>query len=246
MGPIHDGCSTTWQRSLPLLAIIYGHVHNMRAAPEPGNMKAVSTSGEYSASGASGDPVDLHRLLIDRVQDYAIFALDPDGYVLTWNTGAERLKQYAPDEIIGKHFSTFYPPQDIAAGKPEWELDVATETGRVEDEGWRLRKDGTRFWANVLITALRDDAGALVGLAKVTRDLTERRRNEEALRLSEQRFRLIVQSVRDYGIFMLDTRGHIVSWNEGAQQIKGYTADEIIGKHFSVFYPEEDQAKPPW
>src|SRR5688572_4159563 len=151
----------------------------MRTGGTAGNMKAVSTSGEYSAGGASGDPVDLHRLLIDRVQDYAIFALDPDGFILTWNTGAERLKQYKPDEIIGKHFSIFYPDEALAAGKPAWELEVATETGRVEDEGWRLRKDGTRFWANVLITALRDDQGRLVGFAKVTRDLSERRTSEE-------------------------------------------------------------------
>src|SRR5688572_28812073 len=147
----------------------------MRAARAAGNMKAVSTSGEYSASGASGDPVDLHRLLIDRVQDYAIFALDPDGYVLTWNSGAERLKLYAPEEIIGKHFSTFYTPEDLAGNKPARMLEVARETGKVEDEGWRLRKDGSRFWANVLITAMRDDRGRLVGFAKITRDLTDRR-----------------------------------------------------------------------
>ena len=151
----------------------------MRAVRQTGTMKAVSTSGEHAARGATGDPVDLHRLLIDRVQDYAIFALDPDGYVLTWNTGAERLKGYAPEEIIGKHFSAFYPPEDVASGKPARYLEVATETGRVEGEGWRLRKDGTRFWANVLITALRDDSGRLVGFAKVTRDLTERRTAEE-------------------------------------------------------------------
>jgi PAS domain S-box-containing protein len=196
------------------------------------------TGGEHIVPETS----ELHRLLVERVRDYAIFALDPRGYILTWNSGAERLKGYRPEEIIGKHFSTFYPPDALAAGKPEWELEVATRTGFVEDEGWRVRKDGSRFWADVLITALRDDAGELIGFAKVTRDLTERRRVEEDLRKSEQRFRLLVESVRDYAIFMLDPTGHIATWNEGAQRINGYRPDEAIGRHFSVFYPREDLA----
>jgi PAS domain S-box-containing protein len=187
---------------------------------------------------------DLYRLLVDRVLDYAIFALDPDGYILTWNAGAERLKGYAPGEIIGQHFSIFYPEKDVLDDKPGNELRIAIETGKVEDEGWRIRKDGSRFWANVLITALRDDEGKLLGFAKVTRDLTARRAAEESLRESEQRFRLLVQSVQDYAIFLLDPSGRIATWNEGAQRIKGYAADEIIGKHFSIFYPEEDAGKP--
>lgn len=187
---------------------------------------------------------DLYRLLVDRVIDYAIFALDPEGYILTWNAGAERLKGYAPEEIIGKHFSTFYTEEDLANNKPANELRTAIETGRVEDEGWRVRKDGTLFWANVLITALRDDDGKLLGFAKVTRDLTLRKSNEEALRDSEERFRLLVQSVQDYAIFMLDPDGNVATWNEGAERIKGYTADEIIGKHFSIFIPPEDSGKP--
>ncbi len=205
-----------------------------------------------TAEGAAdGTPVsvhqdvsDLHRLLIDRVVDYAIFALDTRGFILSWNAGAERLKGYKPDEIIGRHFSTFYGPEDMAEDKPGRELRIAIETGRVEDEGWRLRKDGSRFWANVLITALRDDEGNLVGFAKVTRDLTIRRAAEETLRASEERFRLLVQSVQEYAIFMLDPSGHITTWNEGAERIKGYTADEIMGKHFSIFYPPEDKDKP--
>jgi PAS domain S-box-containing protein len=192
--------------------------------------------------------LDLYRLLIESVSDYAIFALDPTGHILTWNPGAQRFKGYAASEIIGKHFSIFYPQEDLDTGKPWWELEVAARDGRFEDEGWRLRKDGTPFWANVVITALRDDTGELVGYAKVTRDLSERRRAEEALRESEERFRLLVQSVRDYGIFMLDPGGHIASWNEGAQHIKGYTENEILGQHFSVFYPREDveAGKPDW
>jgi hypothetical protein len=185
---------------------------------------------------------DLHRLLVDRVSDYAIFALDAQGYILTWNAGARRLKLYTPEEAIGKHFSIFYPPEDIASRKPERELEVAIATGQVEDEGWRIRKDGTRFWANVLITALRTDDGRLLGFAKVTRDLTERRAAEEEIRQSEERLRLLVQSVKDYAIFMLDPNGIVSTWNLGAERIKGYTAEEIIGTHFSVFYPPEGVA----
>ena len=183
---------------------------------------------------------DIHRLLVESVRDYAIFALDRGGYVLTWNAGAERLKGYTKAEIIGKHFSVFYPPQRAAAGDPEEELRTAATVGRYEEEGWRVRKDGSQFWANVVLSALHDEEGTLIGFTKVTRDLTERRRAEESLRQSEERFRLIVQSVRDYGIFMLDPTGHVESWNLGAENIKGYTADEIIGKHFSTFYPQED------
>lgn len=137
-----------------------------------------------------GRPHDLLRLLVEAVTDYAIFALDPQGYILTWNPGARRFKGYTADEIIGHHFSIFYPPEDIEAGKPDWELVVAADVGRFEDEGWRLRKDGSRFWANVVITALRDENGEVVGYGKVTRDLTERRAAheralEDARRLAE-------------------------------------------------------------
>lgn len=196
---------------------------------------AAGTSSVMEGSG-------LYRLLVDSVLDYAIFALDPAGHILSWNAGARRLKGYRPEEIIGKHFTIFYPPEDVARGKTTIELQIATRAGRVEDEGWRIRKDGTRFWANVVITALRDHNGTLVGFAKVTRDLTERRSAEEALRLSEERFRTLVQGVRDYAIFMLDPQGRVASWNDGAERIKGYTAGEIIGRHFSTFYPSADVA----
>jgi PAS domain S-box-containing protein len=197
---------------------------------------------------AVAEGAGLHRLLVDSVRDYAIFALDAEGNVLSWNAGARRLKGYEPEEIIGRHFSSFYPEVDKQAGKPEWELETAAREGSVEDEGWRIRKDGTRFWANVVITALRDEAGTLVGFAKVTRDLSERRRAEEMLRQSEERFRLLVQSVRDYAIFMLDPDGHVMSWNAGAERINGYTPEEIVGRHFSTFYPPADleAGKPAW
>ncbi|HVQ33849.1 MAG TPA: PAS domain S-box protein [Lysobacter sp.] len=181
----------------------------------------------------------IFRRLVEDVPDYAIFLIDPDGYVRTWNTGAARLKGYAADEIIGRHFSVFYPQDAIDRGWPAHELHVARETGRFEDEGWRLRKDGTRFWANVVLTRILDDDGSVLGFSKITRDLSARREHEELLRRSEERFRLMVEGVRDYAIFMLDPDGHVASWNAGAQQAKGYAADEIIGQHFSLFYPPE-------
>jgi PAS domain S-box-containing protein len=136
------------------------------------------------------------RLLVESVKDYGIFILTPEGIVDTWNVGAERLKGYSASEIVGKHFSVFYPPDDIAAGKCEMELDVASRVGRFEDEGWRLRKDGTPFWANVVITALRDDAGKLIGFAKVTRDLTERKQAEETQRALAAETAMLVEKAR--------------------------------------------------
>ena len=177
---------------------------------------------------------EVFRLLVDSVADYAIFLLDPEGMVSSWNPGAERLKQYKAEEIIGRHFSVFYTQHDLEAGKPAHELRVAGETGRFEDEGWRVRKDGSRFWANVVITRLCDERENLIGFGKITRDITERR-------AEELRFRMLVESVLDYGIFLMDTSGHITSWNVGAERIKGYSAEEVAGKHFSMFYTEEDR-----
>jgi PAS domain S-box-containing protein len=183
------------------------------------------------------------RLLVESVKDYGIFTLDTQGYITSWNEGARRIKGYEAHEIIGSHFSRFYPPEDVAAKKPEWELEQAIKDGRVEDEGWRLRKDGTRFWADVIITALVDpDTGELRGFGKVTRDLTERKHAEERLRQSEEQFRLLVERVEEYAIFMLDPTGHIVTWNTGAEKIKGYAVEEIVGEHFERFYTPEDRA----
>ena len=210
--------------------------------PTEGAQDAAVYATDRERGLAPGESAGLYRLLVESVHDYAIFALDPTGCILTWNAGAERFKGYRPEEIIGKHFSTFYTPEDLARGRPAEELILAERDGRVEDEGWRVRKDGSRFWANVVITALRNSSGKLVGFAKVTRDLTERRAAEERLRLSEQRFRLLIDNVRDYGLFNLDLAGNIISWNTGAERITGYGATEIIGKHFSVFYPEADVA----
>ncbi|OAI41435.1 hypothetical protein AYO40_03225 [Planctomycetaceae bacterium SCGC AG-212-D15] len=179
------------------------------------------------------------RLMVESVQDYALFMLDPEGHVVTWNTGAQRLMGYAAEDIIGQHFSRFIPPEDVATGKPARELEVAASTGRYEEEGWRVRQDGSRFWANVVLTAMRDEAGVLRGFAKVNRDLTQRKEAEEALRQSEERFRLLVEGTKDYAIFLLDPQGHVSSWNPGAQRFKGWKAEEIIGQHFSKFYPQE-------
>jgi PAS domain S-box-containing protein len=190
--------------------------------------------------GVQGD--ERFRILVNSVKDYAIFMLTPEGEVATWNTGAERLKQYSADEIIGRHFSTFYTAEDLAAGKPARELEQAIADGRVEDEGWRLRKDGTRFWASVIITPLYDSSGNLTGFGKVTRDLTERRAAEEHLRASEEQFRLLIERVEEYAIYLLDPHGRIMSWNSGAEKIKQFSAAEIVGKNFACFYTAGDVA----
>jgi PAS domain S-box-containing protein len=183
-----------------------------------------------------------YRLLLDAVTDYAIYMLDETGVVTSWNTGAQRFKGYDASEIIGKHFSLFYGEKDRRDGLPARALEIAVREGKFENEGWRIRKDGTRFWAHVVIDPIRDRAGRLIGYAKITRDLTERREAEERFKRSQEQFRLLVQSVTDYAIYMLEVDGTISSWNLGAERIKGYSADEIIGEHFSRFYTPEDRA----
>jgi PAS domain S-box-containing protein len=190
---------------------------------------------------ASKSSEGRYRMLIDAVIDYAIYMLDPDGTVTSWNPGARRFKGYNASEIIGENFSRFYTEEDRKTGLPQRALQTAEREGKFEQEGWRVRKDGTRFWAFVVIDPIRDSAGRLVGFAKITRDLTERRRAEAALRESEEQFRRLVQGVTDYAIYMLNSTGYISSWNLGAQRIKGYAPEEIIGQHFSRFYTEEDQ-----
>ncbi|MBY5763273.1 PAS domain S-box protein [Rhizobium leguminosarum] len=181
------------------------------------------------------------RLLVDAITDYAIYMLSPEGIVTSWNTGAQRFKGYKPSEILGEHFSRFYLEEDRAAGIPERALATAVEHGRFEGEGWRRRKDGSRFWAHVIIDPIRHPSGDLIGYAKITRDLTERRAAENAIRQSEEQFRRLVQGVSDYAIYMLDPEGNVSSWNFGAERIKGYRPQEIIGRHFSTFYTPEDR-----
>ncbi|WP_053080619.1 hybrid sensor histidine kinase/response regulator [Methylobacterium variabile] len=182
-----------------------------------------------------------YRLLVEAITDYAIYMLDCDGYVTSWNPGARRFKGYEADEIIGRHFSTFYTDAERAEGVPARALEEAARTGRFEREGWRVRKDGAQFWAHVIIDPIRSPDGDLVGFAKITRDLSERRAAEAKLRESEHQFRLLVQGVTDYAIYMLNARGEVASWNAGAQRIKGYAPDEIIGRHFSDFYTQADR-----
>jgi PAS domain S-box-containing protein len=187
-----------------------------------------------------------YRLLVEAITDYAIYMLDPDGVVTSWNAGAQRFKGYTPSEIIGLHFSRFYSEEDRAAAMPAKALETAAREGKFEGEGWRIRKDGTRFWAQVVIDPIRTSSGDLIGYAKITRDLTERRAAELALRQTQEQFRLLVQGVTDYAIYMLDPTGKVTSWNLGAQRIKGYLPGEIIGQDFSRFYtPEDLQAHEP-
>ena len=184
-----------------------------------------------------------YRLLVEAVTDYAIYMLDETGVVTSWNPGARRFKGYEAGEIIGQHFSRFYTPQDREIGLPARALATAAREGKFEGEGWRVRKDGTHFWAHVVIDPVRSPSGELIGFAKITRDLTERRKSEATLRSSEEQFRLLIQAVTDYAIYMLDAGGHVASWNQGAQRIKGYLPDEIIGQHFSRFYTPDERAR---
>jgi PAS domain S-box-containing protein len=200
-----------------------------------------ATSLEESAppSATSKAPVEAlratgesFRLLVESVVDYGIFMLDPEGHVVTWNAGAERIKGYRANEIVGQHFSRFYPPEDIEAGKPARELIVASAEGRYEEEGWRVRKDGSWFWANVVITALRDQTGGLRGFAKVTRDLTERRLAEANLQRYESLLRAVLHTL-PVGLLVTDREGHILFSNDAAGRLWGdlREGDDMIERY---------------
>ncbi len=198
-----------------------------------------------------------YHQMIDEVEDYAIILLDETGHILHWNKGAERIKGYRADEIIGKSFTIFYPEKQKSEGLPFRLLEEARSRGKVNHEGWRVRKDGSEFWGSVSITALHDTTGAVIGFSKVTRDLTERKLAEDELRrstealekrtkeleVSEDRYHKMIDEVQDYAIIMLDKEGKIQNWNKGAEKIKGYKASEIIGKSFTIFYPKEDEVR---
>jgi len=183
---------------------------------------------------------DPFKLLVQSIVDYAIYLLDPTGIVTSWNAGAERIKGFQTEEIVGKHFSIFYTEEDRKAGVPQQVLETARREGKFEGEGWRVRKNGSRFWASVVVDRINDKNGKLIGFAKITRDMTEKRRTEQALLEAERRFRILIQGVTDYAIFMLDPEGRVTNWNAGAQRIKGYSPEEIVGEHFSRFYTPED------
>lgn len=191
---------------------------------------------ENGAPGFGRSDAEHFRLCVNGVADYAICVLTPDGHIKSWNAGAQRFNGYTAEEIIGQHFSRFYTEEERVNGKPARVLRVAREQGKFEEEGWQVRKDGIRFWASDVIDAIRDTGGNLIGFAKVARAITERHH------ASEERFRLLVQGVTDYAIFMLSPSGQVTNWNSGAQRIKGYAADEVIGSHFSRFYTDEDCA----
>ena len=213
--------------------------NSVKSAPfQKNGGNCVERTDRFEASKSSEG---RFRMLIDAITDYAIYMLDPDGVITTWNPGAKRFKGYDASEIIGENFSRFYTVEDRKAGLPRLALQTAQREGRFENEGWRVRKDGSQFWASVIIDPIRDSSGRLIGFAKVTRDLTERQNAETTLRESQEQFRLLVQGVTDYAIYMLTPEGYVSSWNSGAERIKGYSPEEIIGQHFSRFYTEDDQ-----
>ena len=216
--------------------------HRYCAPPARRCSKTIERAAPKLASNSLIPEEQRLRLLVNAVTDYAIYMLDAEGHVTTWNPGAQRFKGYQAEEIIGQHFSRFYTDEDQASDFPSRALRIAAREGRFEAEGWRVRKDGSRFWAHVVVDPIRDDGGTLIGFAKITRDVTAKREHERALFESEQRFRLLVQGVKDYAIYMLDTEGRVSNWNPGAAAIKGYSEDEIVGQHFSRFYTEEDRS----
>jgi PAS domain S-box-containing protein len=181
------------------------------------------------------------RLLVEGITDYAIYMLDLKGHVSNWNRGAERIKGYKAKEIVGKHFSVFYTPEDQAADLPRRALEIARKEKHFVTEGWRVRKDGTRFFASVVIDPIFEKR-KLIGFGKITRDITERQNALADLLKSESQFKTLVGGVTDYALYMLDPTGVIANWNAGGQRIKGYSADEIVGHHFSRFYTPVDQA----
>ena len=193
------------------------------------------TSVDFKSALAESE----HRLglFVESVRDYAIFQLDSEGRVRTWNSGAQRMKGYTSEEIIGRHFSCFYPPEDLASEKPQKELHTASETGRSEDEGWRVRKDGSRFWAHVTITPIREPGGTLLGFAKITRDLTDRKQAEHALEQSEEYLRALFEFSPD-AIITSDPSGAIAEVNSQTLKLFGYTREELVGRPIETLVPE--------
>ena len=183
----------------------------------------------------------MYRLLVQSVTGYAIYMLGLDGIVCNWNAGAQLAKGYRQEDIVGQHFSVFYTEADRARGLPDHALKTALAEGRFENEGWRLRQDGSQFQAHVILQPVFDESGAAVGFANITRDLTQQKERESKAAEQELNFRLLVQGVRDYAIYMLSPDGLVSNWNAGAQRANGYDAEEIVGKHFSCFYLPGDR-----
>ncbi len=220
-------------------------VHPIRASDARAIGFAVVThdiTERHQAQQALHESEQRFRLLVEGVKDYAMYMLDPSGVITSWNAGAARLKGYSADEIIGRHFSCFYTPEDRATGLPARVLEAAAGEGHYEGEGWRVRKDGGRFWAAVELNPLRDEHGELIGFAKITRDITERQMAQQALSESLHQFQTLINGITDYALYSLDPNGVVTSWNAGAERIKGYKADEILGQHYSKFFNESDRA----
>jgi PAS domain S-box-containing protein len=193
------------------------------------------------ANDVNRDLTHAAALIAREVKDYAVYLLDSDGTILSWNKGGEAIKGYSPDEIVGRHFSIFYLPEDRARGVPEQEMALARREGRAEDHHWRVRKDGSRFWAEEIITALHDATGRVRGFLKITRDISERRRVQDALRVSEERYRTVVQSVKDYAIFTMDPQRRVTHWNNAARMVCGFEEAEIVGQSGDIIFTPEDR-----
>jgi PAS domain S-box-containing protein len=187
------------------------------------------------------DKYELYKRMIEEIQDYAIILIDKNGIILNWNKGAQKIKGYSEGEIIGKHFSIFYLQSDLDQNLPQKLLTEAREAGHAAQEGWRQRNDGSKFWGSITITAIHDDHGSVIGFCKVTRDLTDKKIIEDSLRMSEERYHQMIAEVQDYAIILLSVDGIIENWNVGAEKIKGYSAKEVIGRKFELFYTEEDR-----
>jgi PAS domain S-box-containing protein len=181
------------------------------------------------------------RLFVENVRDYAIIQLDPEGRIRTWNAGAQRMKGYSAEEIVGRHFSCFYSPEDLASRKPELELKAAAETGRSEEQGWRIRNDGSRFWAHVTITPIRDRSGTLLGFAKITRDDTERQDAEQALRHSEEHARMLFEFSPD-AVLVCDAEGRVRDANARVESLFGYKREELVGQAVELLVPDRFRA----
>jgi PAS domain S-box-containing protein len=225
-----------------LASVVMYPVPGAAGFPEGFAMVARDVTGRVAAQDAVLENERKFHQLVEGVVDYAIFMLDPGGLIVNWNAGARRTIGYEPHEIVGQHFSRFYTKEDRTAGLPWRVLEIAAHEGRYESEGWRVRKDGSRFWASVVVNRIRDANGSALGFAEITRDISDRKAAHETLRDSERQFRLLVEGVTDYALFMLDPNGVVTSWNAGARRIKGYATGEIIGQHFSRFYSERDRA----
>src|SRR5690242_18749373 len=204
------------------------------------NMDLNKRQADFMAIESTGN---LYKKMIEEIQDYAIIVLDKNGIIQNWNKGAEKIKLYAPEEIIGKHFSIFYLPEDLENKLPQKLLNQAEYTGSASYEGWRKRKDGSKFWGSITITAIHNDNAEVIGYCKVTRDLTDKKIAEDRLKMSEERYHQMIAEIQDYAIILLNVDGIIENWNVGAEKIKGYKSEEIIGKKFEVFYPTEDRQR---